>query len=140
MTGGHRHANGRVCYLYGCVEGQTVPVECPACRQALGHVPQGGLAESSGTFDKVKSHRPNCPAYAASEVAVIAIKRGTARRLGLRTPYNAIPGLIVRIPELTPEQFEEFEARFVEELRHGRTRFVYPPQTVQVEQVSRRHT
>ena len=67
------------------------------------------------------------------------IKRGTARRLGLRTLY-APPGLLIQMPELTPGQFDEFKARFTAEAaaESFRTRFIYPSQSVYVERVPRR--
>ena len=71
---------------------------------------------------------------------MVVIKRGTARRLGLRTPYNAIPGLLVQMPELTQGQFDEFKAWFTAEAaaESFRTRFIYPSQSVYVERVPRR--
>ena len=69
---------------------------------------------------------------------MIVIKRGTARRLGLHTPYNAALFPIPWVPGLTSRRrFEEFTSRFGDSQRI-QNRFIYPSPSVYVERVPRR--
>lgn len=55
----HDHA-GRICHLNGCDDDRTVPVECPACEQVIGHAPKGGMAQPSAIWDQRERHLPDC--------------------------------------------------------------------------------